>query len=195
MRSIKPYIIVDLDIKHKNTIVLPGGAELVSLLHYRSNNREKFQQRGEVKAIYEGCPENIKIGDVIWFHHNMGQQKPFDISGWGDNHRRIPIMEIFFVEQGETMLPLCKNVIGRPYFKEAQKSQFFMTGGKPYEMKDYAIIEYIDPNIEDCEIEVGDLVRTCKYGAGYKFELNGVEHIKMKYDDILLVITKIYYQQ
>ena len=193
MKSIKPYIIVDLDIKHKNTHVLGNGHELVSMLYYRSNNREKFQQRGIVQALYDGCPENIKIGDLIWFHHNMGVQNPFDMSGWDDNLRRIPIMEIFFIEQEASLLPVCQNVIGKPYFREAPKHPFFETGAKAQEMIDYAIIEYIDPNIKDCEIKIGDLVRTCKWGAGYKFELNGETKIKIKYDDILMVIPKETY--
>lgn len=192
MRSIKPYIIVDLDTKHKNTFIMPGGSELTALLHFRSNNREKFAQRGVVQAVYEGCTENIKVGDILWFHHNMSQQHPFNMSGWNDNYRRIPIMEVFFIEKESTMLPLFRNVIAKPYFRAAPKHPFFETGAQPQEMKDYGIIEYIDPNIENCEIAVGDLVRTCKYGGGYKFEINGEEHIKMKYDDILIVIPKIY---
>lgn len=178
--SLDKYII-KLPQTHKDTIKVGGKTLYLDASWNPIKNRIPF---AEVVSIPSKIETPVKVGDVVYFHHNIVQNKMFKID---DEHYYIPAKisppMVYAIKRDNTITPINGYMFIEPIeVEEIEKGGIYVVLNNEWPSKGY--IRYAaKESLDALGCSIGDKINFRKF-RNYIIEINNEGLIRLRDKDV-----------
>ena len=186
MKSIKPYLIVSRDDTHKQQVTLANTNITIQLeTRFQENKRTRDPEVCTVVGTYS---EDYPVGMKMYVTYlSFAKWNEIYIPETQTTLFKIPQDCLMFEVKGDELVPLKGFCLGVHVRNPDRFHSMVPEQYRDEPLKDVAEIIAVHSDTE--EVQVGDIVKTNKYGCGYTMELNRKTYIKVRFTDIEAIIN------